>query len=214
MYSCIVVLHFDVTTMYQIFNSCTNQIFLKLIEICRKARCLLIPECYNYGISCTSFYYRPVILVPQRIQGFPYWKNTPKDNKNQYLFTHFLFTPATVDLKKRSVTSMTTQERKAVGHRLRQQRNRLGLTREQFAELADIGAGYYGQLEVGTSQMSVDTLIKLSRTSRLSMEYILLGDVPQEQDLTPLQAMLARCTPRELHLAEKVLQLFLLRGDI
>ena len=41
---------------------------------------------------------------------------------------------------------MTTQERKAVGHRLRQQRNRLGLTREQFAELADIGAGYYGQL--------------------------------------------------------------------
>ena len=69
---------------------------------------------------------------------------------------------------------MTTQERKAVGHRLRQQRNRLGLTREQFAELADIGAGYYGQLEVGTSQMSVDTLIKLSRTSRLSMEYILL----------------------------------------
>ena len=107
---------------------------------------------------------------------------------------------------------MTTQERKAVGHRLRQQRNRLGLTREQFAELADIGAGYYGQLEVGTSQMSVDTLIKLSRTSRLSMEYILLGDVPQ--DLTPLQAMLARCTPRELHLAEKVLQLFLLRGDI
>ena len=109
---------------------------------------------------------------------------------------------------------MTTQERKAVGHRLRQQRNRLGLTREQFAELADIGAGYYGQLEVGTSQMSVDTLIKLSRTSRLSMEYILLGDVPQEQDLTPLQAMLARYTPRELHLAEKVLQLFLLRGDI
>ena len=109
---------------------------------------------------------------------------------------------------------MTTQERKAVGHRLRQQRNRLGLTREQFAELADIGAGYYGQLEVGTSQMSVDTLIKLSRTSRLSMEYILLGDVPQEQDLPPLQPMLARCTPRELHLAEKVLQLFLLRGDI
>ena len=109
---------------------------------------------------------------------------------------------------------MTTQERKAVGHRLRQQRNRLGLTREQFAELADIGAGYYGQLEVGTSQMSVDTLIKLSRTSRLSMEYILLGDVPQEPDLTTLQAMLARCTPRELHLAEKVLQLFLLRGDI
>ena len=71
---------------------------------------------------------------------------------------------------------MTKQERVAMGHRLRQQRTLLGLTREEFAELADISAGYYGQIEVGTSQMSIDTLIKLSKTSQLSMEYILLGE--------------------------------------
>lgn len=82
--------------------------------------------------------------------------------------------------------------------RLRQQRNRLHLTREQFAELADIGAGYYGQIEVGTS--------------RLSMEYILVGAKQAEPDPTSLQALLAGCSPRELRLAEKVLQLFLLRG--
>lgn len=109
---------------------------------------------------------------------------------------------------------MTKQERVAVGQRLHQQRNRLGLTREQFAELADIGSGYYGQIEVGTSQMSIDTLMKVARTSRLSMEYILLGEEHGEADLTSLQALLARCTPRELRLAEKVLQLFLLRGDV
>lgn len=109
---------------------------------------------------------------------------------------------------------MTKQERVAVGQRLRQQRNRLHLTREQFAELADIGAGYYGQIEVGTSQMSIDTLIKVSRTSRLSMEYILFGRDPAEPDLTSLQTLLAGCSPRELRLAEKVLQLFLLRGDV
>ena len=33
---------------------------------------------------------------------------------------------------------MTKQERVAMGHRLRQQRTLLGLTREEFAELADI----------------------------------------------------------------------------
>lgn len=109
---------------------------------------------------------------------------------------------------------MTKSERVAVGQRLRQQRNRLNLTREQFAELADIGAGYYGQIEVGTSQMSIDTLIKVSRTSHLSMEYILFGEERGEQDLTSLNALLAQCTPRELRLAEKVLQLFLLRGDL
>lgn len=109
---------------------------------------------------------------------------------------------------------MTKQQRVAVGQRLRQRRNHLRLTREQFAELADIGTGYYGQIEVGTSQMSVDTLIKVSRASRLSMEYILFGEEDGEPDLSPLQLILSRCTPRELRLAEKVLQLFLLRGDL
>lgn len=109
---------------------------------------------------------------------------------------------------------MTKQERIAIGHRLRQQRNRLGLTREQFAELADIGAGYYGQIEVGTSQMSIDTLIKVSRTSRLSMEYILFGQEEGHADPAPIEALLSSCSPRELRLAEKVLKLFLLRGDL
>lgn len=108
---------------------------------------------------------------------------------------------------------MTKQERAALGQRLRQRRNCLGLTREQFAELADIGAGYYGQIEVGTSQMSIDTLIKVARTSRLSMEYLLFGEERGEADPAPLQALLSGCTPRELRLAERVLQLFLLRGD-
>ena len=109
---------------------------------------------------------------------------------------------------------MTKQERIEIGHRLRLQRNRLGLTREQFAELADIGAGYYGQIEVGTSQMSIDTLIKVSRTSRLSMEYILFGQENESSDLAPIETILANCSPRELKLAEKVLQLFLLRSDL
>ena len=109
---------------------------------------------------------------------------------------------------------MTKQERAAAGQRLRRRRNCLGLTREQFAELADIGAGYYGQIEVGTSQMSIDTLIKVARTSRLSMEYILFGQEEEPRDLAPVLALLERCTPRELRLAEKVLQLFLLRGDL
>ena len=109
---------------------------------------------------------------------------------------------------------MTKQERIAVGQRLRQQRNKLGLTREQFAELADIGAGYYGQIEVGTSQMSIDTLIKISKTSRLSMEYILFGEDDGTQDLSAIEAMLAHYSSRELKLAEQVLKLFLLRGDL
>lgn len=109
---------------------------------------------------------------------------------------------------------MTKEDRILVGQRLRAQRNFLGLTREQFAELADISSGYYGQLEAGTSQMSIDTLIKISRTSQLSMEYILFGQEEEPPDLSSLQSLLSHCSSRQLHLAEKVLQLFLLRSDI
>ena len=71
---------------------------------------------------------------------------------------------------------MEKQQLIEIGHRLRKRRQELGLTREKMSELADIGSGYYGQLEVGTSQMSIDTLIKLSHSMHLPMEYIIFGD--------------------------------------
>ena len=37
--------------------------------------------------------------------------------------------------------------------------------------------------------MSIDTLIKVARTSRLSMEYILFGEEDGERDLTPGEAL-------------------------
>ncbi|RKJ78485.1 helix-turn-helix domain-containing protein [Butyricicoccus sp. 1XD8-22] len=98
-----------------------------------------------------------------------------------------------------------------IGQRLRQKRNELGLTREKFAELADIGAGYYGQLEVGTSQMSIDTLIKVSRAMHLPMEYILFGEGYEPGSTAAVQELLSRCTERELRLAEEMLKLFLMK---
>lgn len=108
---------------------------------------------------------------------------------------------------------MEKQQLVEIGLRLRQRRQELGLTREKMSELADIGSGYYGQLEVGTSQMSIDTLIKLSRSMRLPMEYIIFGEGDQPGDAAPIMDLLSRCTPRELHLAEEVLKLFLMKNS-
>ena len=106
---------------------------------------------------------------------------------------------------------MEKQQLIEIGQRLRQRRQELGLTREKMSELADIGTGYYGQLEVGTSQMSIDTLIKLSRSMHLSMEYILFGEGEKPGDPSAMIDLLQRCTPRELKLAEEVLKLFLFK---
>ena len=106
---------------------------------------------------------------------------------------------------------MEKQQLAEIGHRLRQRRQELGLTREKMSELADIGTGYYGQLEVGTSQMSVDTLIKLSHSMHLPMEYILFGTDYEPGDTSDIYELLSRCTTRELKLAEDVLKLFLMK---
>lgn len=106
---------------------------------------------------------------------------------------------------------MEKQQLIEIGQRLRQRRQELGLTREKMSELADIGTGYYGQLEVGTSQMSIDTLLKLSQSMHLPMEYILLGSGYETGNATGVQDLLSRCTPRELKLAEDVLKLFLMK---
>lgn len=106
---------------------------------------------------------------------------------------------------------MEKTQRIEIGQRLRQQRQALGLTREKMAELADIGTGYYGQLEIGTSQMSIDTLIKLSRSMHLSMEYLLFGEEHTPGNASPVIELLQKCTPRELKLAEDVLKLFLMK---
>ena len=106
---------------------------------------------------------------------------------------------------------MEKQQLIEIGQRLRQRRQELGLTREKMSELADIGTGYYGQLEVGTSQMSIDTLIKLSHSMHLSMEYILFGEGEKPGDPSAMIDLLQRCTPRELKLAEEVLKLFLMK---
>ena len=109
---------------------------------------------------------------------------------------------------------MEKQQLVEIGQRLRQRRQELGLTREKMSELADIGTGYYGQLEVGTSQMSIDTLIKLSTSMHLPMEYILLGSGYEHGDASAVIDLLNRCTPRELTLAEDVLKLFLMKNQM
>ena len=106
---------------------------------------------------------------------------------------------------------MEKQQLIEIGQRLRQRRQELNLTREKMSELADIGTGYYGQLEVGTSQMSIDTLIKISQSMHLSMEYILFGTENKPGDPSAVIDLLSRCDDRELKLAEDVLKLFLMK---
>lgn len=73
-----------------------------------------------------------------------------------------------------------------IGSRIRAEREYLGLTREKFAEIVDLSPFYIGQIERGDRSMSVETLVKISSSLKISMDYILTGeyyDIKQSQAL-------------------------------
>ena len=64
---------------------------------------------------------------------------------------------------------------KEIGGRIRQQRESIGLSREQFAEKIDITPKFCSDIELGIKGMSVSTLCKIAKTLHLSTDYILFG---------------------------------------
>lgn len=63
----------------------------------------------------------------------------------------------------------------AIGNRIRLAREELGITRENLSELVDITPYYLGQIERGERNMSVKTLIKISGSLKISIDYLVYG---------------------------------------
>jgi transcriptional regulator with XRE-family HTH domain len=62
-----------------------------------------------------------------------------------------------------------------IGKRLRRQREKMNMTREEFAEKATISPQFLAEIENGKKGMSVDTLYKICKNLTLSADYILFG---------------------------------------
>lgn len=64
---------------------------------------------------------------------------------------------------------------KAIGKRIRASREKLGLSREEFAEIVDLSDYYIGQIERGERQMSLSVLVKISRHLHETLDYLIFG---------------------------------------
>lgn len=96
-----------------------------------------------------------------------------------------------------------------IGARIRRQREYLGYTRDEFAELLDVTPKFCSDIELGAKGMSVPTLCRISRILRLKTDYILFGK--QEAAFSePLTLLLESCTDSERVYAEQLLKTFLI----
>jgi len=95
-----------------------------------------------------------------------------------------------------------------IGQRIRAQREMLGYTREQFAELIDKTPKFCSDIELGIKGMSLRTLNQIAGSLKLSADYILYGVTP-DKDNNPIIRMLSTCPAGKRKYAEQILKNFL-----
>lgn len=97
-----------------------------------------------------------------------------------------------------------------IGIRIRAAREKIGLTREQFAEAVDLSALYIGQIERGQRTMSLNTFVRILECLHIDPKVIIYGEQGEQQvDTSALQTLLGKCNEREMKLAEEMLKLVL-----
>lgn len=102
---------------------------------------------------------------------------------------------------------MTHDELLLLGERLRNKRTALGLTQEFVSDKIDISLRYYQMIERGERKVSLDTLIALSRTMNISVDYLLFGNVAHIPG-NPFSDILDGLSPRQRDDALKIMQLY------
>lgn len=72
--------------------------------------------------------------------------------------------------------------------RIRAEREKMGYTREMFAEKLDVSVSYLAELERGRTGLSVKMLVKICRVLGLSADYVLFGE-ERDSDLALLDKL-------------------------
>lgn len=101
---------------------------------------------------------------------------------------------------------MTHDELLLFGERLRSRRNLLSFTQEDIAEKIGISLRFYQMIERGEKSVSLDTLIRLSRTLTISIDYLLFGAMTSLEN--PVTEILDSLSSRQREDAVKILQLY------
>jgi len=113
-------------------------------------------------------------------------------------------------------------DHRSIGQRIREEREKLALSRSEFAEIVELSDYYLGQLERGERQMSLPVLLKISSCLHVSMDYLLLGAAQYngypatEETITPFESektksrdimqLIDKCSDKELALIKKLIQ--------
>jgi len=71
----------------------------------------------------------------------------------------------------------------AMGRRIRQSRESKQLTQEQLAEVCSLSAAHLGHIERGTRPPSLESVVRISKSLHVSMDYLLTESFSSDDTL-------------------------------
>lgn len=98
-----------------------------------------------------------------------------------------------------------TIDYKAVGLRIKLERERLGYSREKFSEMVNIAPVYLGQLERADRKMSLDTFVRVASKLHISLDYLIYGDESFDINKNELIDIINNSSNRQLNVISQIL---------
>jgi len=107
----------------------------------------------------------------------------------------------------KEVMEVTRSELLALGRRIRSARVEASITQEHAATETGISLRFYQMLERGEKGPSLDTLLRLSKVLRVSMDYLLLGEAVDSLS-NPIVDIYSQLSPQQREDAAQILKLY------
>lgn len=101
----------------------------------------------------------------------------------------------------------------ALGSRVKETRERIGITQEQLGGSCDISTAHIGHIERGTRIPSLEVLFKISKALHVSLDYLIFDSVEADENIfTNITTMIRNKDKRKVNnflvtvkaLAEKI----------
>ncbi len=97
-----------------------------------------------------------------------------------------------------------------IGNRLLAIRKRLGLTQAEVAEAAGLSDRTYADIERGTVNMRIDTILRICNVLHITPDEVLTAESSsQNAILDDLWVRLSACNPKDKHTAIQLLSVYL-----
>ena len=81
-----------------------------------------------------------------------------------------------------------------IGKRIKNIRESMGMTKESFAKQIGISGQYLGLIEHGKNNLSIEKLKVLCDFTNLSADYILFGNIEDNDDISKINHILCKCS--------------------